>query len=112
MQEFRKEVENQHPLKTKVTTVGNQLLRLRPHDTSIQDQLDGLEDRWLHLMYDLPNNEEQLHSAQMELLPSRQALNELLLWLEGIESTLREDSGKVPTSLMDAQVLLQKYKVR
>lgn len=74
--------------------------------------MDRMEDEWLRLMQQLPNNEEQLHSAQMELLPSRQALNELLLWLEGIETTIREDAGKVPTSHMDAQVLLQKYKVR
>ena len=104
-------MENQHPLKTKATTVGNQLLRTRPHDTVIQERLERMEDQWLHLMYELPNNEEHLHSAQMELLPSRQALNELLLWLEGIETTIREDTGNVPTSLMDAQVLLQKYKV-
>ncbi|ELT88687.1 hypothetical protein CAPTEDRAFT_175674 [Capitella teleta] len=108
--DFRKEVENQQPLKTKVVTLGNQLLHSRPNDFVIQDKLDSMEKRWMDLVKELPDNEEQLHKAQMELLPSRQALNEMLLWLEGIEATIREDSGMIPMSLMDAQVLLRKYR--
>ena len=63
-------------------------------------------------MCDLPNNEEALHTAQMQLMPSRQALNELMLWMDGVEATVNEDEGKTVTSLMDVQLLLQKYRVR
>ena len=62
-------------------------------------------------MCDLPNNEEALHTAQMQLLPSRQALTELMLWMDGVENTVNEDEGKTVTSLMDVQLLLQKYRV-
>ena len=63
-------------------------------------------------MQALPGNEEQLHRAQMEVLPSRQALTELILWLEQLETALREDEGHTLTNLMDVQIMLQKYKVR
>ena len=63
-------------------------------------------------MQALPGNEEQLHRAQMEVLPSRQALTELILWLEQLETALREDEGRTLTNLMDVQIMLQKYKVR
>ena len=62
-------------------------------------------------MCDLPNNEEALHTAQMQLMPSRQALNELMLWMDGVEATINEDEGKTVLSLMDVQLLLQKYRV-
>ena len=61
-------------------------------------------------MYQLPNNEEQLHAAQMELLPSRQALNELLMWLDGVERTINEDEKETPSNLMDVGLLMHKYK--
>ena len=59
----------------------------------------------------LPGNEEQLHRAQMEVLPSRQALTELEMWLEQLEIALREDEGRTLTNMMDVQMMLQKYKV-
>ena len=65
----------------------------------------------IRLMCDLPNNEEALHTAQMQLMPSRQALNELMLWMDGVEATINEDEGKTVLSLMDVQLLLQKYRV-
>ncbi len=61
-------------------------------------------------MCDLPNNEEALHTAQMQLLPSRAALNELMLWMDGVETALREREPSA--SLIDVQQLLQKYRVR
>ena len=73
--------------------------------------MERIESQWLQLVGNLPNSEEQLHQAQMELLPSRQALNELLLWLEGIESTICEDTGRILLNLVDTQVMLQKYRV-
>lgn len=110
-QEFRKEAEDKQSLKTKVTTLGNQLLRYQPSDAAMRDHLDNIEQHWLQLMCELPNNEEQLHAAHIELLPSRQALNELLMWLDSIHTTLALDKNTPITSLMDVQLHLQKYRV-
>ena len=104
-------MENQQTLKTKVSMLGQQLQRYRPSDSNLQDRIERMETTWLQLVSEIPNNEEQLHQAQMELLPSRQALNELLMWLETIESTILEDTGKVLLNLVDTQVMLQKYRV-
>ena len=98
-------------MKTKVATLGNQLLSLRPNDSMLSDRLETIDSQWMQLMRALPNNEVQLHTAQMDLLPSRQALNELMLWLEQMEGTLREDEGKELSALLDVQLILQRYKV-
>ena len=63
-------------------------------------------------MSQLPNNEELLHAAQMELLPSRQALNELVMWMDGVDAGLVEDDRLVAASVVDVQILVQKYRVR
>jgi hypothetical protein len=47
----------------------------------------------------------------MELMPSRQALHELQLWMEEIEKALEHDAHSPITSLADIQVMLQRYKV-
>lgn len=98
-------------MKTKVSMLGQQLLRARPADTRLRERLDQIETDWLRLMCDLPNNEEALHSAQMELLPSRQALGELGLWMNAVEATLRDDNRDY-CSLLDVQMALEKYRVR
>ena len=108
--DFRKEVEAKKHFKMDVVTLGNQVLRSRPRETGIQRRLEQIEEDWLGLMYQLPDNEEHLHTAQMELLPSRQALNELLMWLEKAEGAVREEEQ--PGSLVDVQVALRRMKVR
>ena len=99
-------------MKTNISTIGNQVLRSRPSDTILRSRLDHIEERWLQLMCDLPNNEEALHAAQMELMPSRQALKELVLWMDGIDAVLQDDHCKDMLCLMDVELLLQKYRVR
>ena len=108
---MRKEAENKEALKTKVTMLGQQLLRYQPSDSVLRDTLDNIQQQWLQLMCELPNNEEQLHAAHMQLLPSRQALNELIMWLHSIHATLTEDENQPITSFMDVQLHLQKYRV-
>ena len=91
--------------------IGQQLQRLRPSDSQLRDSLDRLETEWLRLMCDLPNNEEALHAAQMELLPSRQALGELNLWMDAVDASIRDDRHDY-SGLLDVQMALQKYRVR
>lgn len=113
LQEFRKEVENQLPLKEKVLSIGNQLLQNKVYQTAdLQDRMRYLEHEWAHLEHDINNSEEYLHQAQMDLMPSRQALGELNAWLTEIEETLAEEKNKPLKNLADMEVLLKKYKVK
>lgn len=98
-------------MKTKTTTLGNQLVRARSNDTALQQRVADIDQSWLMLMSQLPNNEELLHTAQMELLPSRQALNELVMWMDGVDAGLEEDDRLTAASLVDVQILVQKYRV-
>ena len=111
-QEFRKEVENQLPLKDKVLSVGKQLLQNQVYQTAdLDERLKHLELEWAHLEHDITNSEEYLHQAQMDLMPSRQALGELNAWLTEIEETLQEEKTKPMKNMADIEVLLKKYKV-
>ena len=105
--DFRKDVESHMALRSRVMALGGQLLRCRPRDVSIERRLATIEDGWLELLERLPNNEEQLHAAQMELLPSRQALAELLLWLDSLQPMLHDQHD--PTALVDVGLMLHKY---
>ena len=111
-QEFRKEVENQLPLKEKVLSVGSQLLQSKVYQTAdLQDRMKYLEHEWAHLEHDINKSEEYLHQAQMDLMPSRQALGELNAWLTEIEETLADEKTKPLKNLADMEVVLKKYKV-
>ena len=114
-QDLKKEVDQHQPIKTKVSTLGNQLLRScagTVGGSDLERRLAAVDEAWLLLMSRLPDNEERLHAAQMELLPSRQALHELGLWLHGVEQTLQRDNDDpLPASLIDIRVLVHKYKV-
>ena len=76
----------------------------------MKQRLQCIEDDWLQLICNLPNNEEVLHKAQMELLPSRQALNDIVLWMDGVCTTLAEDRGQLD-GLLALEALLHKYRV-
>ncbi|KAH3846261.1 hypothetical protein DPMN_088560 [Dreissena polymorpha] len=109
--EFRKDVEDQLPLKEKVLSIGNQLLQNKVYQTAdLQDRTRHLEHEWAHLEHDINNSEEYLHQAQMDLMPSRQALGELNAWLTEIEETLADEKSKPLKNLGDMEVLLKKYK--
>lgn len=109
---MKKGVEKEHDLKNSVLLAGNQLLRLRPNDAEVKRRMDQIEREWLQLVTSLPDSEEALHRAQQELLPSRQALAEMLSWLHQISEAVSEQGRKVPSSFMDTRVMLETYKVR
>ncbi|KAL8590281.1 hypothetical protein ACOMHN_006397 [Nucella lapillus] len=109
--EFRKEVQNQLPLKSKVMSVGKQLMANRNYDTrGLDGRLRTLEEGWGQLEQCVNLAELSLHQAQMELMPSRQALHELQLWMEEIEKALKGDANTPIKTLDDIEVLLKKYK--
>ncbi|CAL1544285.1 unnamed protein product [Lymnaea stagnalis] len=109
--EFRKEVENQVPLKERVISVGNKLLQNKNYDTrGLSDRLNGYEEEWKQLEQGISETEQFLHQAQMDLMPSRQALNELVTWVEEINKSLAQDAQRRITSLADIEVMVKKYK--
>ncbi|XP_076463748.1 nesprin-1-like isoform X5 [Babylonia areolata] len=109
--EFRKEVQNQLPLKSKVMSVGKQLMANRHYDTrGLDARLQALDQEWSQLEQSIGSAEQTLHQAQMELMPSRQALHELQLWMEEIEKALKADGNAPIKTLADIEVLLKKYK--
>lgn len=87
-------------------------MRSKKSETSkLEEMLTGFDEQWSQLLHDLDTAEDHLHQAQMELMPSRQALNELLNWLENVERLLKEDEDMAVWSLADMDALLKKYKV-
>ena len=111
-QEFRKEVQNQLPLKSKVMSVGKQLMANRNYDTrGLDTRLEAIEEEWNQLEHSISTAEQSLHQAQMELMPSRQALHELQVWMDEIEKALDADANSPIKTLADIEVMLKKYKV-
>ena len=111
-QDFRREIEDKQATKTNISTLGKQIISSNiTHDDSVKQRVQSIEDHWLQLICNLPNNEEALHTAQMELLPSRQALNDVILWMDGVCNVIEEDTGKQIDGLIGLEVLLQKYRV-
>ena len=47
----------------------------------------------------------------MDLLPSRRALNDVVLWMEGVCKTLEEDSNTPMDGILGLESMLQKYMV-
>ncbi|CAH1803082.1 unnamed protein product, partial [Owenia fusiformis] len=108
--EFHKEVDRQQPLKKRVHTLGTQLLHNTSSYTNTRAQLDQVDSQWTKLMVEIKECEERMHNAQIQVLPSVQALKELMLWIEAVEKVLRDDKHKTVKNLNDVKTMLHKYK--
>jgi hypothetical protein len=69
------------------------------------------EDRWCHLQEEIAEAEQRLSDAQLSLLPSSQAADELELFLNDVSDTLRKDEALRPKSVDEFRELTAKYKV-
>ncbi|XP_030855590.1 nesprin-1 isoform X4 [Strongylocentrotus purpuratus] len=108
---LQKDIEIHTPQKVSTCTHGNHLLKLKQLNTSpIREKLSSIESHWTDIQNELPQLQEDLHQSQMELLPSRQALNELMLWMDSLESALDSYNHKVYISSGDVKDTLQVYK--
>eukprot|EP00057_Strongylocentrotus_purpuratus_P008433 XP_011662907.1 PREDICTED: nesprin-1 isoform X2 [Strongylocentrotus purpuratus] len=108
---LQKDIEIHTPQKVSTCTHGNHLLKLKQLNTSpIREKLSSIESHWTDIQNELPQLQEDLHQSQMELLPSRQALNELMLWMDSLESALDSYNHKVYISGGDVKDTLQVYK--
>ncbi|KAI8785249.1 nesprin-1, partial [Biomphalaria glabrata] len=109
--EFRKEIENQLPLKNRVLDVGNKLLQNKNYDTrGLSDRLSNFEEEWKHLELGVSDLERILFERQMELMPSRQTLMELTAWINKIKKSLAKDAQKKVETISDIELMIQKYK--
>ncbi|XP_058511514.1 nesprin-2 isoform X4 [Ochotona princeps] len=108
--EFAKEVDEKSSLKTAVLSTGNQLLHLKEADTAtLRACLAQFEQKWTLLITQLPDIQEKLHQLQMEKLPSRKAITEMISWMDTVQ---RADEGAelCPSSTSQVRSLLQKHK--
>ncbi|XP_059549889.1 nesprin-2 isoform X2 [Myotis daubentonii] len=109
---FSKELDGKSSLKTAVISTGNQLLHLKEADAAaLRAALAQFEQRWTVLVTQLPGIQEKLHQLQMEKLPSRKAITEMISWMNNVErQTAGEDAAPSPGSASQVKNLLQKYK--
>lgn len=110
--EFLKELDEKTSLKTAVISTGNQLLHLKEADAAtLRASLAQFEQKWTMLITQLPDIQEKLHQLQMEKLPSRKAITEMINWMNKVEhQTTCEDSEHSLSSASQVKNLLQKHR--
>uniref|UniRef100_A0A8C0F857 Spectrin repeat containing nuclear envelope protein 2 n=1 Tax=Bubo bubo TaxID=30461 RepID=A0A8C0F857_BUBBB len=109
---FSKEVDEKSSLKSSVVSTANQLFHVKQADTAaLRSSLAKFEQKWGELITQLPAIQEKLHQLQMEKLSSREAIAELMTWLDHVEQQQGHE-GPINSQSSAAQVrnLLQKYK--
>ncbi|XP_071413447.1 nesprin-2 isoform X2 [Pithys albifrons albifrons] len=109
---FSKEVDEKSSLKSSVVSTANQLFHVKQADTAaLRSSLAKFEQKWGELITHLPAIQEKLHQLQMEKLSSREAIAELMTWLDHVEQQ-QEQEEPINSQRSAAQVksLLQKYK--
>ncbi|XP_064368021.1 nesprin-2 isoform X2 [Dromaius novaehollandiae] len=109
---FSKEVDEKSSLKSSVVSTANQLFHVKQTDTAaLRSSLAKFEQKWGELITQLPAIQEKLHQLQMEKLSSREAIGELMIWLDHVEQQQgHEDPINSQSSAAQVRSLLQKYK--
>uniref|UniRef100_A0A8C5NQZ7 Spectrin repeat containing nuclear envelope protein 2 n=1 Tax=Junco hyemalis TaxID=40217 RepID=A0A8C5NQZ7_JUNHY len=109
---FSKEVDEKSSLKSSVVSTASQLLHVKQADTAaLRSSLAKFEQKWGELITQLPAIQEKLHQLQMEKLSSREAIAELMAWLDHVEQQQeREEPINSQGSAAQVKTLLQKYK--
>uniref|UniRef100_A0A669QTS1 Spectrin repeat containing nuclear envelope protein 2 n=1 Tax=Phasianus colchicus TaxID=9054 RepID=A0A669QTS1_PHACC len=109
---FSKEVDDKSSLKSSVVSTANQLFHVKQADTAgLRSSLAKFEQKWGELITQLPAIQEKLHQLQMEKLSSREAIAELMTWLDHVEQQQgHEEPINAQSSVAQVRSLLQKYK--
>ncbi|XP_060128741.1 nesprin-1 isoform X4 [Zootoca vivipara] len=111
--EFSKEVDAKSLQKSTVLSTGNQLLRLKKVDTAaLRQGLSQIDNQWTELLTQIPIVQEKLHQLQMDKLPSRHAIVEVMSWISLMENVISEDEENFKNVVGHKviQDYLQKYK--
>ncbi|XP_042654923.1 nesprin-2 isoform X2 [Tyto alba] len=109
---FSKEVDEKSSLKSSVVSTANQLFHVKQADTAaLRSSLAKFEQKWGELITQLPAIQEKLHQLQMEKLSSREAIAELMTWLDHVEQQQgHEEPINSQSSAAQVRNRLQKYK--
>ncbi|KAM8807307.1 nesprin-2 [Eudromia elegans] len=109
---FSKEVDEKSSLKSSVVSTANQLFHVKQADSAaLRSSLAKFEQKWGELITQLPAIQETLHQLQMEKLSSREAIGELMTWLDHVERQQEhEDPINSQSSAAQVRSLLQKCK--
>ncbi|XP_026705487.1 nesprin-2 isoform X2 [Athene cunicularia] len=109
---FSKEVDEKSSLKSSVVSTANQLFHVKQADTAaLRSSLATFEQKWGELITQLLAIQEKLHQLQMEKLSSREAIAELMTWLDHVEEQQgHEEPINSQSSAVQVRNLLQKYK--
>ncbi|KAM6126873.1 nesprin-1-like [Pterocles gutturalis] len=111
--EFSKEVDAKSSLKSSVLSTGNQLLRLKKVDTAaLRAGLSHIDSQWTELLTQIPAVQEKLHQLQMDKIPSRHAITELMSWISLMENIIQQDEENIKNVVGQKAVqdYVQKYK--
>ncbi|XP_010123998.1 PREDICTED: LOW QUALITY PROTEIN: nesprin-1-like, partial [Chlamydotis macqueenii] len=111
--EFSKEVDAKSSQKSSVLSTGNQLLRLKKMDTAaLRAGLSHIDSQWTELLTQIPAVQEKLHQLQMDKIPSRHAITEVMSWISLMENVifLDEENIKNVVGQKVIQDYVQKYK--
>uniref|UniRef100_A0A8D0G4M0 Uncharacterized protein n=1 Tax=Sphenodon punctatus TaxID=8508 RepID=A0A8D0G4M0_SPHPU len=112
--EFSKEVDTKSSQKSAVLSTGNQLLRLKKVDTAaLRAGLSQIDSQWTELLTEIPIVQEKLHQLQMDKLPSRHAITEVMSWISLMENVIQQDEENIRNVVGHKAIkdYLQKYKV-
>ncbi|KAM6272871.1 nesprin-1 isoform 2-T2 [Spheniscus humboldti] len=111
--EFSKEVDAKSSQKSSVLSTGNQLLRLKKVDTAaLRAGLSHIDSQWTELLTQIPAVQEKLHQLQMDKIPSRHAISEVMSWISLMENVIQQDEENIKNVVGQKviQDYVQKYK--
>ncbi|KAJ7400746.1 hypothetical protein BTVI_102513 [Pitangus sulphuratus] len=111
--EFSKEVDAKSSQKSSVLSTGNQLLRLKKVDTAaLRTGLSHIETQWTELLTQIPAVQEKLHQLQMDKIPSRHAITEVMSWISLMENVIQQDEENIENVVGQKAIqdYIQKYK--
>ena len=103
-------MEQKQEIKCRVLSAGRQLVQSKDHP-HLQELLTTLADQWQDLMREMSEAENALINAEMDVLPVRQALSELVAWMDSVSPLIDQDEDTVPPTLEEARGMLHRYKV-
>ncbi|XP_068007808.1 nesprin-1 isoform X2 [Melanerpes formicivorus] len=111
--DFSKEVDAKSLQKSSVLSTGNQLLRLKKVDTAaLRAGLSHIDNQWTELLTQIPAVQEKLHQLQMDKIPSRHAITEVMSWISLMENVIQQDEENIKNAVGQKviQDYVQKYK--
>lgn len=92
---------------------GDNLAQKSTHNSKdARDNVSLILSQWIKLYDAVQETEIFFHKTQMDLMPSRQALNELVTWLDITEVAVMNEQEKVINNISDVETFLETFTVR